>query len=607
MAWAALVVGAAFALAAFTYLGLERTGRRGWIPLVCRGVAWSALGLLLLNISRPKAGRPGRPIVLLDASLSMSAPGAQWTAALDSARRLGEVRRFGDARSGIKVDSGPALGRSLLGPALIAATAAGRPVVVFTDGEIEDRADLPPDLLARARVRVLPRSPRPDVAITRVDGPARVTAGDTITLEIETRTIGGADSGAQGPLRIEVTAGTRRVGAGILRTAAAGGQLRIRIPSQQLRPGDQLLRIALAGATHGEPRTDARLHLVTVTPTPGIVLIASQGDWDSRFLFHTLRDVAALPVRGYVQLAPGRWRSMADLASVPADRVRQAARGADLLILKGDARAIGTGSYPRGIWRWPSGQTGAPAVPGDWYLSAEPQSPLAGAFLGQPLDSFPPAVQIGPAEPSRGDWIGLTARLGRRGAPRPVLYGREQGRTRLVVTQADGLWRWAFRGGSSQESYRSLVAAATSWLLGGADSLTGAARPIRPVVANGLPVVFEWTGRGAPVPTAIVASGGPAPQRARADTLLFDGEGRAQLWLPPGDYRYRLAGGGAGTIAVEAYSDELLPRPIALASHAGRWDGAGGRTAARDWLWLFGLCVLALSAEWLARRRLGLR
>jgi hypothetical protein len=33
----------------------------------------------------------------------------------------------------------------------------------------------------------------------------------------------------------------------------------------------------------------------------------------------------------------------------------------------------------------------------------------------------------------------------------------------------------------------------------------------------------------------------------------------------------------------------------------------GGRTSARDWLWLFALCVLGLSGEWLSRRRLGLR
>jgi hypothetical protein len=60
-------------------------------------------------------------------------------------------------------------------------------------------------------------------------------------------------------------------------------------------------------------------------------------------------------------------------------------------------------------------------------------------------------------------------------------------------------------------------------------------------------------------------------------------------------------------VAVEEYSDELLPSPVTLASRTARVPRPEGRTAARDWLWLFGICVAALSLEWLARRRLGLR
>jgi len=93
---AILVLLVAAALAAFTYLVLERTGRRGWVPIVCRAVVWAALGLLLLNVSCPVAGVARRPLVLLDASLSLSAPGGRWTEARDSAARWGEVRRFGE-------------------------------------------------------------------------------------------------------------------------------------------------------------------------------------------------------------------------------------------------------------------------------------------------------------------------------------------------------------------------------------------------------------------------------------------------------------------------------------------------------------------------------
>ena len=173
-----------------------------------------------------------------------------------------------------------------------------------------------------------------------------------------------------------------------------------------------------------------------------------------------------------------------------------------------------------------------------------------------------------------------------------------------MTVAVDGLWRWAFRGGSSEQSYRTWVAATASWLLGGADSARGNARAVRAVVPNGRPLVFEWTGAGPAAPLAVAWSG---PTGGRADTLRFDGGGRATAWLAPGEYRYRLAGGGGGTVAVEEYSDELLPHPVTLAAREARAPQAADRRAARDWIWLFGLCVAALAGEWIARRRLGLR
>ena len=184
------------------------------------------------------------------------------------------------------------------------------------------------------------------------------------------------------------------------------------------------------------------------------------------------------------------------------------------------------------------------------------------------------------------------------------MVGRVQGRVRRVTTLADGLWRWGFRGGSSEQSYRALVAATASWLLTGADTAAGVARPVRRVVQQSRPVVFEWTGSGPPTAVPLTWTVGDRP---RADTLRFDGSGRAAVRLPPGIYRYRFAGGAGGSVAVEEYSDELLPRRVTLRTPQRRGDRAGGRTVARDWLWLFALCVLAFSGEWFARRRLGLR
>jgi hypothetical protein len=584
-------------LAAFTYLGLERTGPRGWAAIACRTVAWLALGLLLLNLSCPVPGEPRRPLVLLDASLSLSAAGARWAEARDSAARWGEVRRFGD--DGPR-DSLPGLGRSLLAPALVAAAASDRPVIVVSDGEIDDASDIAPDQLARAAVRLFPRRPQPDLALTRVTGPARVTAGDSIRIEVEVAALSGSTADS---VRVAVTLGAKRLATRMLRLRNGSARGGLAFSSSAVGAGEHLIHVALVGAGDAEPRTDTRLHLVTVAPTPGVVLVAGPGDWDSRFLYRTLREVAQLPVRGFVRLQPDRWRSMSDLAQVPAETVRQAARRADLLITMGASGGMGEGTTARGLWRWVGG-TDSSALPGDWYLTATDASPLSGAFLGQPVDSFAPAIQLTPVNAASGEWTALTAQLGRRGAPRPAVLGRETGRTRRVTVAVDGLWRWAFRGGSSEQTYRTWVAATASWLLGGVDSARGSARAVRAVVSAGRPVLFEWTGAGPAAPLAVARSGETG---TRSDTLRFDGSGKASVWLPPGEYRYRLAGGGGGTVAVEHYSEELLPHAVTLSAHEARTPPSGGQRAARDWLWLFALCVAGFAGEWIARRRLGLR
>jgi len=248
---AILILLLAGALAAFTYLRLERIGARGWVPMVCRGIAWAALGLLLLNLSCPVAGAPRRPLVLLDASLSLSAAGGRWSEARDSAARWGELRRFGDERG--SDDSLQSRGRSLLGPALVAASASDRPVVVVSDGEIEDAADLPPDLLARTTVRLFPRAARPDLALTRVTGPERVTAGDSIPLEVEVEARGGASADST---TVEATLGGKRLAARALRMRNGTARGRLALSSGAVGPGEHVLHVSLVGAHDAEPRTD---------------------------------------------------------------------------------------------------------------------------------------------------------------------------------------------------------------------------------------------------------------------------------------------------------------------------------------------------------------
>ncbi|HET8624478.1 MAG TPA: hypothetical protein VFM14_13025 [Gemmatimonadales bacterium] len=596
-----LVVAAGVALAAFTYLWLERLGRRALVPLLCRAVAWSALGLLLLNIGCPIEDQPGRPLVLLDGSLSLSAAGGRWREARETAQRLGEVRQFGDETSGD--DSVPRRGRSLLRPALAAAAASGRPVTVVSDGEIEDAAELPRDLMARASVRLFPRTPVPDVAITTVSGPARIAAGDSLTIDVDVQAYAGA---APDSVTLAVELGDGRAVRRTVPLAAQGSaRARLRMPSTGLGAGDHMLRITIPPGD-AERRTDVRLHALSVVPTPGVVLLATTVDWDARFLYSTVKDVARLPVRGYARLEPDRWRSLRDLSVVGDQALRDAVRRADLLILKGPPPRDLPMGRARGVWRWPDGESdGAPPVVGDWYLqTGTGPSPLDAAFAGAPIDSFAPAVQLVTRRSADDEWVALYARNGRRGPEWPVVAGRDGGRVREVSVLADGLWRWAFRGGTSEQAYRSWVAAAVSWLLAGADTAQGVARPVRQVVENGRPVVFEWIGGGSPKPAAIQWTGAPA---GAADTLRFDGGGRASVRLPPGIYRYRLAAGGGGIVAVEEYSQELLPRTATISSRTAAVSGSRSQRSSRDFPWLFLAAVVGFSGEWVARRRMGLR
>lgn len=594
-----LVLGLAAFLSWFTYWRLERIGARAWPAALARTVAWSALGLLLLDLTcSTRPGPAAKPLVLLDGSLSMTAAGGRWAAARDSASAWGEVRLFGDSRT--TADTTPHFGRSELAPALRAAAASDRRVIVVTDGELDDAQDLSPEALARVGVRTFPRQATPDLAVTRVEGPDRITAGDTIRIAATVRAYGAAsDSG-----RIEIRLDQRVLARQAIRLGTDGSaSVTLSLPSTGLS-GDVLLRIGLTGSTDAEPRDDARLWLVRVTPTPGIVVLASPGDWDARFLFNGIRSVAELPVRGYSRIEAGRWRSMETVQPVSGEEVAQAARRADLLIVKGAAPDLVRGARARGLWSWPSGEGGETVIPGEWYATTRGSSPLANAWLGAPLDSFPPLSDITPIEAGAGDWVGLSAQLGRRGAERPIMTGHVSGGRREVMTAADGLWRWQFHGGSSEQAYRALIASTVSWLLGGADSAAGRARPIRPVVANGRPVLFEWTGVGAAVPVGVALTGDSG---ARRDTLRFDGAGRAELRLAPGRYRYELDGGGAGVIVVDRWSEEWLPRPMLLADREAPAISFGGFTSTRRWIWLFFLVIAGLTGEWLARRRLGLR
>jgi hypothetical protein len=594
---AALAVGIAAVAAVLSYRLLEGWGGGSWLPAGCRAAAWAAVAVLLLNVSCPVVRSAGQPIVLLDASLSMEAAGGRWTEALALARRTGEVRLVGAAPG----DSTPGAGRTRLAAAIAGARSAGRPLVVVTDGEVEDAGEIPPDVLAGSTVRVLPRKPVADQALTRVEGTTRLTLSDSLRIEVEATAVGGG-----GPRRLPIEAAegkTRWLRGSVDLDAAGRGHATLAGPLPKVAPGPHVLTIRITDSTDAEPRDDARLLVVTVVRTPGIVLLASPPGWESRFLLDALRAVSALPARGYVETEHGSWRRSGDLRPVKTGEVADAARRADLLVVLGAPGDVARGSRARGVWTWVTPED-RPGADGDWYMSIGPGGPLSGAVTGLAVDSFPPGTAVAELTPGPSDWVGLTAQAGRRGTPRPVLIGGDSAGVRRIVTGVDGLWRWAFRGGSSEQGYRSLVAGSVSWLLGGADSVAGRARPVREVVQRGRPAVFEWIGGAAPTPVPVTLDG---PGGARSDTLVFDGAGHAEVLLPPGVWRYRLDGGGDGTVAVEEYSDEWIPGARTLDPSESAAGPQPARLPARGWIPLFGIAVAAFAGEWFARRRMGLR
>ncbi len=589
-----VALGAGLALAG--YFLFEPLDRSGWTPAVLRALAWSALALLLVNPGCA-IGTAATPLVLLDGSLSMTAAGGSWERVLSLARATGEVRLFGDPTR--TLDSLPDAGYSRLGPALAAAAATGRPVTIITDGEIEDRETLPPDLLRASTVRVLPRSAGPAIAVRSVTGPDRVFVTDTVELIVE---LVARDVGDSRPLRLVARLAERELAVATTQTVEGSATTTLRLQASDLGEGDHLLEVGLANPVDGEPRDDRRLHAIRVAATPGVVLVTADPDWESRFLLAALREVTRTPVVGYALMAPGEWRRTTDLQVVPVTVVNQAYRDADVAVVLGTPPGL-VGPGPRAQWRWPS--PGADPTIGDWYLSLGGASPIGAAFGGLSPDSFPPAqVLVRAAADSGAGWVALVAKSGRRGAEHPALIGRELATRREATTLVRGLWRWSFRGGVTEQAYRGLVAETIDWLLGTPRPETSQVRLVRAVVPSGTAVGFRWQGNSPPaaIPITVSSPGGPD----LVDTLRFGGDGQAGIFLPVGRFDYSIPGGG-GRVAVEPYSPEWFPRQVALLDgepiSVRRPPGRG----VRDQLWLFGLAVAALCTEWFVRRRRGLR
>jgi hypothetical protein len=553
-----------------------------------RAIGILALFLLLLDPGYAARAAAVRPLVLLDRSLSMQSGGRAPDALVDRALALGDTLAFGT------LVGGEPAGPTLLDAAVRGALGGGRSLVIVTDGEIADAAALPGEVRDRLTVDLVPRPVAPDVAITDVRGAERLTAGDTLILDVEVRRVGGGD----GDVTLALREGTTELATALVRPGPEGvarGRITLAWPAD--RTGHRWLEVVRIGDPDGEGANDLRWHSLTAAPTPGVVMVATTPDFDARFLYRTLREVVDAPVRGYVALEAGRWWRMDDLRAVGTAEVMAAARAADVLVVRGDTSA----------WRglggarlfWPAGGSA-----GDWYVVPMGPAPVGTALEGADVAALPPLTGVVAVPTAPNGWVAVGAQLARRGAVVPIVAGVLTGTQRQVVFGGQGMHRWAMRGGAPEQAWRSLVAGAAGWLLDAPPQTGARAVPVQRVTPRGRAVAFRWTGALAPVPLPVRFE---AEAATREDTLRFGEDGLAQVILPVGRYRALVDGVEAGPLGVEPFSMEFVPGPVTLPARTATIAPPPTRRSLRDLLPLFALAVAGVGVEWLLRRRLGRR
>jgi hypothetical protein len=574
--------------------------RGGWPTVTAAILRVAAIALIVaLLLDAPAA--PRRSVArwaALDASLSMGRGDTSlWRSARDSMRRISAESTFVFGDSVRRGDSlrVPHDQTSLLRPLVERALGASHPVTVVTDGELDD-PEAARALPAGSRIIVLARIPRRDLAVASIDVPRAAVSGDTV--EARVGLIAGSGGGRAGSLHLSLDG--RIVATQPVDSFAPFGQRTISVKTQLVgSPGPDVLRAIIVSPEDAEPHNDTLAVAIDLSRAATAVFVSSSPDFDARYSLAVLRSALAIPTRGFLRVAPGEWRLEGALTPVSELEVRQAVRDAPVAIIHGDTAVFGP---PRKIALGPLALIVTAPTDGEWYASAAPPSPLAPTLAGILWDSLPP-VGLATTAPT-GDWTGLEARHGRGEERRPIFVGTDEPR-RVVIVAASGLWRWRFRGGAASDAFTAMWGSIFDWLVA-ARGDRRAAVPDERVLRAGESI--RWR-RGSAADSVVVVT---LHQRGsgRADTLtLRFGAGQnivATRSLPSGIYDVE-ARGGSEVLAVNP-EREWLPRPprVATADLRGAVSAdAGPRLRGAGWAYV--LATLCLCAEWVIRRRRGMR
>lgn len=596
----AAIIGVMVAALHYGFPWRTATGSAGVLRAIAFAARWMGTMVIVALLLDAGAGRERPPpaLVALDVSASWRRggdAGSRYSDARVRARQLAgdSVLLFGDsARLGAPPGQ-PADAATNPRAAAERAREEGRSLHLLTDGE----GSLDVALLAGgSRIEPYRRPAYPDLALASVTIPERAVPGDTVTVRLTVRAGG-----------LAVAGGSATVGVGRASSRA--------IPIASLRPhgereieaafvappgdGPRLLRAVLTMAGDGERRNDSLVAVIELSRTPAAVLVSTSPDPDAREILASLRGALSAPPRGFYLVAPGQWRAAESLAPVAESVVRLAVAGAPVVVLHGDsARTTPLRTLVRGSL---VNVTPASADAGDeWRAAPASDSPLARALGGVTWDSVPP-IDL-PEREARGDWTALTARAA-DGSSRTVVAGSTDGARRTVNVAASGIWRWRARGGRARAAHDALWGGIIDWVATTRPDAR-AAVPATPLLRAGEPVPWR---RGGADSIVRVAFRGPGGDTSSVELRFASGTSTTTSpALPAGEYEASVPGGRA--LIVVNPSREWLPSRQELrdTTIAGRSASRPARGVRSLW-WVYAAALAAICAEWMVRRRAGLR
>ncbi len=663
--WFLLAGAAAALLAAFLYRYRELPVRGRGLLAFLRILAFLLVGFLLANPGVPGLD-PDRPArggvrVLIHADPSLELPGTEGRLLDEVMVRAEALGRMGATlalaipgeRATEAVDASALPRRTLPAPGVDLAAGVARLAELGADTIV---------LLSTLRISAaewdrLQRSTGVplrierfgggvrNVAVAELDLPERIPAGGGVEGSVALFGEGGAPGDE---VEVEIRGDGTLLERLVLPLPEPGSVARADFRLPVPPDGRDGVRYTARVTAEGDvfPADDERVRWVEIgEPVGGVLLLSFRPDWEPGVLLPVLTEVTGLEGEGYLS-AGGRWLSLesgdAPVRTLEASALAARMASASLLVLHGIGSAleaplrVEVEAHPR-VLLLPDGPEGTVLVgvqseragSGDWPVLPEiPPSPVRPFLEGVRLGTVPPLgevlVQVGGVE-------GLPVlRIRPEGSDRSAaaVILVTSGERRRAVALATGFWRWGVRDGEPRSLYRGLWAGVAGWLLerSGTPGFIGV-RPGRPVVDRGPiswivspefqggEVQLQSSGEGGTEPRPGLETG---PDSAPPESFPIGTAGSLQSPpLPPGRYQYTARapdGGGEvnGSFEVEAWVPSLRhppvegPRSETILAAGESGDQAQTRplrTHPLPYLLLLGL----LSAEWIGRRRIGLR